>query len=304
MSALPLNALRTFERVASRLSFSAAANDLHVTPAAVSSQIRSLEQSLGQPLFNRHGRSISLTHAGATLLPGVQKGIGELTRAVQRLDAERSGGILNVSMLASFMQAWMAPRLAGFYEAHPGIDLRMSASDAPVDFTATDFHAAIRFGRGAWPGLTVDKLLDDWILPVCSPDLLERYGTLQDHCDTGDYPLLQNQDEPWSHWFCADEHAPPPRGPMFDDTASIVAAAEGGLGLGLVRWSLAAPKVERGTLVSPLDKVWKSEFAYYLVTPPHFSKIEKVTAFRDWLLREAAGFPCPVDEPDLPASSS
>jgi LysR family glycine cleavage system transcriptional activator len=175
---IPLNALRTFEAVATRLSFSAGAEALNVTPAAVSSQIRSLEELLGAALFLRSGRKVTLTDAGRTLLPGVQSGLAEISEAVQSVHAEREQGVLNVSMLASFLQKWLTPRLHEFYRLHPNIDLRINGDDAPVDFQQTDFHAAIRFGRGKYPGLRAHKLLDDWAVPVCNAALFDKYGPL------------------------------------------------------------------------------------------------------------------------------
>jgi LysR family glycine cleavage system transcriptional activator len=130
MAAIPLNALRTFEAVASRLSFSKGAEALHVTPAAVSSQVRSLEEKLNVKLFHRQGRNITLTAAGRQLLPGVQRGLNEMAQAVRLLEQGRSEGVLNLSLVPSFMQRWLAPRLADFYQTHPEIDLRISGTNA------------------------------------------------------------------------------------------------------------------------------------------------------------------------------
>jgi LysR family glycine cleavage system transcriptional activator len=161
MPTVPLNALRTFEAVASRLSFAKGAEALHVSPAAVSSQIRALEQRLNQPLFHRHGRQVTLTETGRRLLPGVQRGLAELRRAVQAVSQDRSEGVLNVSMMATFLQKWLMPRLSEFYSMQPQIDLRINADNTPVNFGQSDFHAGIRFGAGKWPGLKVNKMLDD-----------------------------------------------------------------------------------------------------------------------------------------------
>ena len=168
MPFIPLNALRTFEAVASRLSFSKGAEALNVTPAAVSSQIRSLEQRLNQSLFHRQGRQISLTEAGRKLLPGVQRGLAELRQAVEVASQDRLEGVLNVSMMPSFLQKWLMPRLAGFYNAKPQIDLRINVDNTLVNFDQSDMHAAVRLGAGDWAGLKSVKLMDDWILPVCS----------------------------------------------------------------------------------------------------------------------------------------
>ncbi len=145
---LPLNALRAFEAVAAHLSFTGAAQALHVTTAAVSSHIKSLEQFLETPLFVRHSRSVRLTPQGARLLPGVQRGMGELTRAVDQLRQDRSSGLLNISLLGSFLQKWLLPRLGDFYQKYPEVDLRFNASRELIDFMHTDFHAAVRYGAG------------------------------------------------------------------------------------------------------------------------------------------------------------
>ena len=295
---IPLNALRTFEAVASRLSFSEGARALNVSPAAVSSQIRSLEDRLGQPLFHRHGRNIKLTSAGEALLPGVHRGLTELTQAVRSLQEDRAEGVLNVSMVPSFLQKWLTPRLADFYRTYGDIDLRINADIEPVSFTETDFHAAIRYGRGQWPGVTASKLLDEWTLPVCSPELLASIGPIESVDDLTNHPVLEGEDELWSTWLKArggsGVHR---RGPRFNDSVSIVVAAEQGLGIGLVRWSLAAAELASGRLVRCFPLAVKSDFAYYFIAPPHYFDMPKVALFRAWLEECCRAFPTPdLDE--------
>lgn len=291
---LPLNALRTFEAVASRLSFSKGAQALNVSPAAVSSQIRSLEDRLGQPLFHREGRKITLTTAGQTLFPGVHRGLAELKLAVASLEEDRVGGVLNVSMMPSFLQKWLTPRLADFYRTHGNIDLRINADIELVDFTETDFHAAIRFGRGDWPELTAIKLLDEWALPVCNPEMLASIGPIESMSELAKHTLLQGEDELWESWFrgfgSSIVHR---RGPRFNDSVSIVVAAEQGLGIGLARWSLAAAELATGRLVSCFPYAAKSDFAYYFVTPTHYFDMPKVAVFRAWLEECCDAFPAP-----------
>jgi len=291
---IPLNALRTFEAVASRLSFSEGARALNVSPAAVSSQIRSLEDRLGQPLFHRHGRNIKLTSAGEALLPGVHRGLTELTQAVHALQEDRAEGVLNVSMVPSFLQKWLTPRLADFYRTYSDIDLRINADIETVSFTDTDFHAAIRYGRGQWPGVTASKLLDEWTLPVCSPELLESMGPIESVEDLTNHPILEGEDELWSTWLKARGgsgiHR---RGPRFNDSVSIVVAAEQGLGIGLARWSLAAAELASGRLVHCFPTAVKSDFAYYFIAPPHYFDMPKVALFRAWLEECCLAFPTP-----------
>ena len=291
---IPLNALRTFEAVASRLSFSEGAQALNVTPAAVSSQIRSLEELLGVPLFLRQGRKISLTDAGKTLLPGVQSGLAEISEAVRALRTEREQGLLNVSMLASFLQKWLTPRLHEFYRLYPDVDLRINADITPVDFQTTDFHAAIRFGRGRYPGLMAHKLLDDWTVPVCSPSLFKTFGPLDSIEQIDRYPLLHSEDEPWNDWFdVIGGNAQRKRGPVFNDSLSIVVAAQQSLGLGLARWSLIAAELESGQLLRPIEISLKSPFAYYFVAPARYFELPKVARFRAWLEECCSAFPTP-----------
>jgi len=166
---LPLNALRVFEAVATRLNFGEAAEALHVTPAAVSQQIKVLEDYLQTPLFRRSGRKVELTPEGAQLLPGVRRGLDELETTLQRLKRTRQSGTINMSVLSSFLQKWLTPRLADLRALHPEIELRIQSGPELVDFARTDFHAAVRLGTGRYPGLHVEKLMDDSLVAVAAP---------------------------------------------------------------------------------------------------------------------------------------
>jgi LysR family glycine cleavage system transcriptional activator len=284
MSRLPLNALRTFEAVASRLSFAKAAEALHVSPAAVSSQIRLLEERLNQSLFNRKSKHVTLTKAGQKLLPGVQRGMSELRQAVRRLEHDLSGGVLNISMVPTFLQKWMMPRLANFSEEHTHIDLRINADNNLVDFDESDFHASVRFGSGDWPRLISVKLLDDWILPVCSPQLLEKIGPIRSIEQLQQHNLLSVDNEVWGTWFKAlGKKGNQRRWPLLNDSLSILMAAEQGQGIALSRWSLVARDIEAGRLVRPVSRVVRMNRSYYFVSPPHFFDMPKVALFREWM---------------------
>lgn len=297
MPQIPLNALRTFEAVASRLSFTKGAQALHVSPAAVSSQIRTLEERLNQPLFHRKGRNITLTKAGRKLLPGVQRGLTELRQAVHGLELDLSEGVLNVSMVPTFLQKWMMPRLADFYRTESEIDLRINADSSPVNFDETDFHAAIRFGTGRWPGLKAVKLLDDWILPVCSPRLLRKIGPINSTEELQQHDLLFVEHEVWEAWFKAlGESSQERRWPLLNDSLSILLAAEQGQGIALSRWSLVARDLAAGRLVRPIPKVVKTDWCYYFVSPPHYFNIPKVVRFREWMEESCQMFEKPVVE--------
>jgi LysR family glycine cleavage system transcriptional activator len=294
MKNIPLNALRTFEAVASRLSFSKGAEALNVTPAAVSSQIRTLEERLDQKLFHRKGRNITLTAAGRQLLPGVQRGLREMNQAIRLLEQDRSRGVLNVSVMPSFMQRWLAHRLAEFYNANPEIDLRINSSNAVVDFNTTDFHVAIRFGPGHWSGLRAVKMMDDWIVPVCSPELLKESGPMEKVEDLRNHNLLVVDDQMWNEWVGSLGGTEIERNwPALDDSLSLMIMAEQGHGVALVRWSLVVRDLEAGRLVRAIPIAVKTNWSYYFVSPSHYFELPKVKVFRDWLFEHAAKFEHP-----------
>jgi len=294
MPAIPLNALRTFEAVASRLSFAGGAKALNVSPAAVSSQIRALEQRLSQSLFHRQGRQVSLTEAGSKLLPGVQRGLAELRQAVQVVSQDRSEGVLNISMMLSFLQKWLMPRLVGFYSAEPNIDLRINVDNAMVDFDQSDMHAAVRFGPGKWPGVESLKLADDWILPVCNRSLLRETGPINSVEELQQRELLFLESDVWDAWFrVMGKSIRDSRWSKLNDSLSILMAAEQGEGIALSRWSLVARDIKAGRLMRPIDTVVKADWSYYFVAPPHYFDLPKVAALRDWLLDHFSRFELP-----------
>jgi LysR family glycine cleavage system transcriptional activator len=291
---LPLNALRVFEAVATRLSFADAADALHVTPAAVSMQIRTLEEYLRVPLFRRSGRAIALSAEGALLLPGVRRGLGELQQAMQQLRQDRSGGVLSISTVASFLQKWLLPRLPQFHDRHPHIELSIHTSHVPVDFARGDFHAALRMSTAPTPGLYNEKLLDEWFLPVCSRELLARLGPLRTPADLKRYPLLRSSDESWSMWRRPGAEADwKERGTAFDDSLTVLAAAEQGQGLALTRWALAAHDLANGRVVRASEQVLPCPRAYYFVCPESYLALPKVQRLLEWLREMAAAFPRP-----------
>lgn len=293
---LPLNALRVFEAVATRLSFADAAEALHVTPAAVSMQIRTLEEYLQVPLFRRSGRKVELTAEGEELLPGIRRGLDELEAALNQLRKDRKGGQLNISMLASYLQKWLLPRLPDLRAKHPDIELRIHTAREPVDFSRTDFHAAIRLGNGTWKGLHSEKVMDEWLVAVASPAVLAKHGPLSATQPLESFPLLQSTDEPWIHWLEVGGDTPKPvRGSVLDDSVSVITAAEQGLGYALVRWSLAAGDLRTGRLAlaspCPLPYRW----SYHFVCPKTYLALPKVAGFLDWLRSAAKAFPMPKD---------
>jgi LysR family glycine cleavage system transcriptional activator len=294
---LPLNALRVFEAVATHLSFANAAESLHVTPAAVSMQVRSLEEYLRVPLFRRSGRSIALSAEGALLLPGVRRGLGELQQALQQLRQDRSGGVLNISTVASFLQKWLLPRLPQFYERSPHIELSIHTSPAPVDFAQGDFHAALRMSTAPTPGLYNEKLLDEWFVPVCTPELLARHGAVRTLADLRRYPLLRSSDESWSMWRHPGAEADwRERGTAFDDSLTVLAAAEQGQGLALTRWAIAARDIDSGRLVRASEQLLPCPRSYYFVCPESYLALPKLQELLKWLREAAAAFPAPAGQ--------
>lgn len=292
---LPLNALRVFEAVASRLSFAEAAEALHVTAAAVSMQVKTLEEYLQVPLFLRKGRSVELTAEGERLLPGVRRGLAELQTSMQQLREDRAGGPLNITTIASFLQKWLLPRLPQFHGKFPDIDLRIHTGRTPIDFTQSNFHAAIRMTNREAANLYNEKLLDEWFLPVCSPQLLAKHGPIESTRNVKDLPLLRSDDEPWDFWM----HPSAKRdwkesGSMFDDSLTVLAAAEQGQGYALTRWTLAAADLASGRLVRASTTVAPCPRSYYFICPENYLTMPKVKRLRDWLRSVADAFPNPT----------
>ncbi len=291
---LPLASLRVFEAVAANLSFSGAADALNVTPAAVSQQIKALEGYLQLPLFRRNGRRVEITDVGLELLPAVRQGLDRLESALQQIKQHRQAGPLQISLLASFLQMWLLPRVRSFRRKYPDVELRFHTSPQLIDFSRTAAHVAIRFGSGRYANLHSEKLLDDWLVPVASPELIKQHGMIERGADLRRYPLLESDDEPWRVWGQADEAmAWQSRAPTIDDTAGLLAAAEEGLGFALARWTIACRALQRGTLQIAGNDPLPYAYSYYFVCPPAYLAIPKVAQFREWLLASAAQFPPP-----------
>jgi LysR family transcriptional regulator, glycine cleavage system transcriptional activator len=291
---LPLGALRVFEAVATHLSFSAAADALNVTPAAVSQQIKMLEGYIQVPLFRRNGRGVEITDEGLELLPSVRIGLEKLESALQQIKHYRRAGPLQISTLASFLQIWLLPRIRSFRRKFPNIDLRFHTSRELVDFSRSAHHVAIRFGRGDYPNLHCEKLLDDWLVPVASPDLIKQHGMIERGADLSKYPLLESGDGPWSVWGQTAEYSAwLARAPSIDDSAGLLAAAEEGLGYVLARWTLVTRALHKGTLRLAGKGALSDGFAYYFVCPKNFLALPKVAQFREWIFAAARDFPGP-----------
>jgi LysR family glycine cleavage system transcriptional activator len=298
---LPLAALRVFASVAARRSFSGAAESLNLSAAAVSMQVKALEDYLQVKLLRRSSHSVELTAEGEQLVPFIQRGLDELEQGFRTVRASRSGGVLVLSVLSSFLHSWLTSRLPDLFGRHPEIDLRLQCSPQLTDFARSDVHVAVRMGRGRWPRLHVEKLFDEYLVPLCSPALLARHGKLAGPGPLGTHPLLHSSTEPWEMWTerlfwtlnSTSSERWPERGAAFDDSVAILGAAAHGQGLVLSRWSLAQPFLDSGQLVRASDVAIRYGFDCYFVCPPAYLEMDKVQAFRRWLLEHAATMPVP-----------
>jgi LysR family glycine cleavage system transcriptional activator len=293
---LPLNSLRVFIAVAQELNFTRAADALGVSASAASLQIRALENYLGQPLFRRNGREVRLTSEGTSLLPRVRTALEQLERAVDDARRGRSDGTVRVTTFVSFQHLWLLPRLLRLRTQHPDIDVHLHTSNTLVDFVREDFHIAIRYGGGSYPNLHSEKLMDEWLIPVCSPSLFERFGPLRDPADLRRYPLIHSSSEPWTTWLF-DGHASDEvgcmRGATFDGSSASVTMAVSGAGLALGRWSLVADEIAAGRLVQASRRAMPLERAYWLVCPHRVKESQAPQRLLHWLRGEAAAFPRP-----------
>jgi LysR family glycine cleavage system transcriptional activator len=280
--------------VATRLSFAEAAEALNVTPAAVSQQIKALEEYLQIPVLRRSGRKVELTPEGAKLLPGVRAGLDDLVAALRETRMMRAGGVLNVSTLSSLLQKWMTPRLHRLHAKFPDLQVDWHTSREAVDFARSDFHAAVRLGQNVVPGLDFEHLMDEWLVVVASPQLFKKHGSIDERDTLKGIPMLQAKDEPWSRFEKSAAPTPWPAGPtIIDDSVSVLSAVIEGLGYAPARWSIAAHDLQSGRLVLASKTIVPSRFRYWFVCPPSYSELPKVCALRSWLKEEAANFPTP-----------
>jgi LysR family glycine cleavage system transcriptional activator len=231
------------------------------------------------------------------LLPRVQRALGELERALDDSRAERDAGPLRVSMLSSFLHHWLMPRLPRLRSQHPHIDLHIDTSTRLIDFVREDQHAAIRMGNGGWPNVHEEKLLDEWLIPVCTPALYAKHGPVNDADDLARYTLVHSTTEPWTAWLLAgrmvDDSSSPVSGARIDDSSAIVRFALQGSGLALARWSLVAEEIAAGQLVIASPKPVRYPRSYWFICPQRAQAMDTLMGFRDWLRAEMAAFPPP-----------
>lgn len=290
MSRLPLHALQGFVAAARQRNLSRAAESLHLTVSALSHQIRGLEERLGQRLFARGARGVQLTADGEALYARVAGHLDAIEQALRPYQVRRDD-VLALTLMPSFANSWLVPRLPRFLAAHPRIELTLQSNIATVDFAReSTLDAGLRYGPGHWPGLHAVHLFDDWIVPTASPALLDRLGrpTLE---TLGDYPLLGAPGGRWSDWFAQFGGQLPGRFvAWFDDTEALHRAAAEGLGIALGRLTMARPMIEAGLLQPLFAQRLKSDYAHYLVHPERSANHAGLAAFREWLLAEAARY--------------
>jgi LysR family glycine cleavage system transcriptional activator len=284
----PLNGLRAFEAAARHMSFTDAAEELSVTQAAISHQVRGLEQRLGLKLFVRRNRSLLLSEAGQAYLPSVRAAFDQLNEATEKLLQKDKGGNLTVTTTSSFAVKWLVPRLGGFQRSHPEIDVRISTGTSLVDFSREDVDIGIRYGRGQWPNLKAERLVSEDVMPVCAPSLVKGPNGLGKPADLKRFTLLHIGSFPddWQVWLTAAgvKGVDASRGVSFDFALAAYQAAMDGLGVALGRNPLVEPDLKAGRLVVPFEFKRSSDFAYYLVYPPEAIRRRKIKAFRDWIV--------------------
>ncbi len=287
----PLTTLPAFEAAARHLSFTKAADELHVTHGAISRAVRNLEEVLGVRLFDRGTRSVKLTVEGAAYAAEIGGALDRIGIATNAVSAPKAAGVLNVSTSDGFAGRWLVPRLHRFHRANRDIDVRLATSGALTDFIRDGIDVAIRYGDGNYDKVVAELLTDEDVSPVCSPELLQGDHPLRRPDDLRYYRLIHDNFRiGWATWlqaagvFSVDHES----GVRFESAAYAVEAAVQGEGVLLGRSALVSADLAAGRLVRPFDLSLKSRWSYYLVYPEGALRHRKVKAFRDWLFNEMA----------------
>ncbi len=285
-----MSAVRVFEAAARHQSFTRAAEELGMTQAAVSYQIKMLEDRIGAPLFVRLPRQVTLTAKGRQLAPAVTEAFEALRAAFAGVE-ETVQTILSLTTLTTFAANWLIPRLGRFQQLHPDIAVRIEVSGQVVDFAQSEFDIAIRSGNGDWPGLEAHLLFPNLFTPVCSPDLI-RGVEIKDPADILNFPIISPGDPWWRDWFEAAgvKNVDLSRHP--DNSLGVQQfegmAAMAGQGFALINPYFFPGDLAAGRLVQPFDLLATSERGYWLVYPKARRRSHKIEAFRDWVLNEVA----------------
>ncbi len=283
----PLNALRAFEASARHLSFTRAAEELFVTQAAISHQIKSLEEHLGLKLFMRKNRALLLSEEGQSYYLDIKDIFNSLHEATEKLLARGAKGAITVSLQPSFAIQWLVPRLNDFNALHPDIDVRIKAVDQPDNSLTEDVDIAIYYGRGRWSNVHAQQLHTEYLIPVCSPMLLAGKKPLNSTDDLSQHILLHDTSRrDWKRWVkqVGVKGINVNHGPIFSHSSMVLQAAIHGQGIALANSFLAKPDLDAGRLVSPFTDVLVSKDAHYLVYREHQSELGKIEAFNNWML--------------------
>lgn len=291
-SRLPLNALRTFEAAARHQSFLKAADEMAVTPGAVSRQIKALETELGLRLFERFNRAVRLTPAGEQLAERVRQGLGVLQAAVAEAQGARAGP-LTVSVMHSLAARWLAPRLHDFQQRYPGVQVMIAASDLAADLVRDRIDIAIRYGAGPYPGYAATRLIATRMFPVCSPRLLETQA-LKAPGDLAHALLLSDvnvtpTETTWRHWLAAADalDVDTSRGLQFSNTYLAIEAALAGRGVALAQEAMVVEELKDGRLVRPFDTTVQGAHSHWILTLPERADLPAIRRFRSWLIEQA-----------------
>jgi LysR family transcriptional regulator, glycine cleavage system transcriptional activator len=289
---LPLNALRVFDAAARHLSFTKAADELAVTPAAVGQQIRSLEDLLGVVLFVRGPRALELTPEAERSLPALREGFARFEDSVREMQAGQGSHALTISAPPSFAAKWLVPRLGAFAEANPHMQLRLLVSADLVDFSQANVDLALRYGDGRYPEVHVELLMPEQVVPICAPTVLTGDIPLRDPADLAGHVLIHDESSldddqapTWPMWLKAAgvEHPHADRGLAFNQSALVIEAALAGRGIALAKQRLAQADLDAGRLVQPFAAATQAGFAYWIVAPEAQWRQAKVKQFVTWL---------------------
>jgi len=287
----PLNSLKVFEAAARHLSFTRAAEELFVTQAAVSHQIKTLEDFLGLKLFRRRNRSLLLTEEGQSYFLDIKDVFTSLSEATDKVLERSEKGALTISLPPSFAIQWLVPRLADFNQQEPDIDVRIKAVDMDEGSLTDDVDVAIYYGRGNWPGLRADKLYQEFLIPVCSPQRLLGDKSLETLGDLKHHTLLHDTSRKEWKQFVREhdiDDVNVNHGPIFSHTTMVLQAAVHGQGVALGNNVLAQPEIDAGRLVCPFDEVLVTKNAFYVVCHEQQADTGRISTFRDWMLAKAA----------------
>lgn len=285
----PLNAVRAFEAAARRGNFNQAAEELSVTPSAISHQVRSLEEFFGTKLFQRNGRNVEMTTQSRDFLRSVTQALDQINAASQRMMRRPEGNLLNISVSPTFATGWLVPRIAEFQIDHPELEIRMSTMTNFADFLNSDIDLSISYSAGEFPDeLTSLHLMKEHCVPVCSPQYVQEHGPFVTPSDMRNCTLLHALPRvgQWRNWLqvAGVEDVDAERGPKYQTTPLALVAARSSSGVAISNLEFVDDQLRQGSLVAPFQVEVPSQSGYYLVYPHEHAKQPKIGAFRDWLL--------------------